>query len=118
MNVILVYFIPFHSTLYQQFKHTDSLEKEIDELICGLIRQALSGKEVTGALTYSFIQTVQNEPGLTYGHLLSTMRSTIHGTKTGIVALNGPIASFLNKLLGLRIKQVFYYEFRIINILL
>ncbi|RHN62710.1 putative Caspase-like domain-containing protein [Medicago truncatula] len=66
---------------------------------------ALSGKEVTGALTYSFIQTVQNEPGLTYGHLLSTMRSTIHGTKTGIVALNGPIASFLNKLLGLRIKQ-------------
>ncbi|XP_058758820.1 metacaspase-3-like isoform X2 [Vicia villosa] len=66
---------------------------------------ALSGKEVTGALTYSFIQTVQNEPGLTYGHLLSTMRSTIHGTKTGIVTLNGPIASLLNRLLGLRIKQ-------------
>ncbi|KAK2437342.1 metacaspase-3 [Trifolium repens] len=66
---------------------------------------ALSGKEVTGALTYSFIQTVQNEPGLTYGHLLSTMRSTIYGTKTGIVTLNGPIASLLNKLLGLRIKQ-------------
>jgi len=81
-------------------------------------RQALSGKEVTGALTYSFIQTVQNEPGLTYGHLLSTMRSTIHGTKTGIVTLNGPIASLLNRLLGLRIKQVFHYEFHVIIILL
>ncbi|KAL5054554.1 hypothetical protein RYX36_035236 [Vicia faba] len=66
---------------------------------------ALSGKEVTGALTFSFIQTVQNEPGLTYGHLLSTMRSTIYGTKSGIVTLNGPIASLLNRLLGLRIKQ-------------
>jgi hypothetical protein len=53
---------------------------------------------------------VQNEPGLTYGHLLSTMRSTIYGTKTGIVTLNGPIASLLNKLLGLRIKQVLLYS--------
>ncbi|XP_057419302.1 metacaspase-3-like [Lotus japonicus] len=66
---------------------------------------ALSGKEVTGALTYSFIQTVQNEPGLTYGHLLSVMRSTIKGTRTGIVVLNGPIASLLNTLLGQHITQ-------------
>ncbi|KAJ1402232.1 Caspase-like domain superfamily [Sesbania bispinosa] len=61
---------------------------------------ALSGKEVTGVLTYSFIQTMQNEPGLTYGRLLSAMRSTIHGTKAGIVVLNGPIASLLNRILG------------------
>ncbi|KAK7319436.1 hypothetical protein RJT34_04157 [Clitoria ternatea] len=66
---------------------------------------ALSGKEVTGALTYSFIQTVQNEPGLTYGRLLGAMRSTIRGTKAGILILNGPIVSLLNRLLGLQIKQ-------------
>ncbi|XP_029128581.1 metacaspase-1 isoform X2 [Cajanus cajan] len=66
---------------------------------------ALSGKVVTGALTYSFIQTVQNEPGLSYGRLLSVMRSTIRGTKTGIVRLNGPIASLLNRFLGPEIRQ-------------
>ncbi|KAG4958570.1 hypothetical protein AAZX31_13G031000 [Glycine max] len=66
---------------------------------------ALSGNEATGALTYSFIQTVQNEPGLSYGRLLSAMRSTIRGTKTGIVQLNGPIASLLNRLLGLDLRQ-------------
>lgn len=31
----------------------------------------------TGALTYSFIQTVEREPRLTYGRLLSTMRNSI-----------------------------------------
>ncbi|KAL2343806.1 hypothetical protein Fmac_005091 [Flemingia macrophylla] len=66
---------------------------------------ALSGKVVTGALTYSFIQTVQNERGLSYGRMLSGMRSTIRGTKTGIVQLNGPIASLLNRFLGPEIKQ-------------
>ncbi|XP_027348400.1 metacaspase-3 [Abrus precatorius] len=66
---------------------------------------ALSGKAVTGALTYSFIQSVQNEPEVSYGRLLSVMRSTIRGTKTGIVVLNGPVVSLLNRLLGLDIKQ-------------
>lgn len=51
---------------------------------------------------------MQNEPGLSYGRLLGVMRSTIRGTKTGIVQLNdGPIASLLNRLLGLDIRQVF-----------
>ncbi|XP_047153945.1 metacaspase-3-like [Vigna umbellata] len=66
---------------------------------------ALSGTEATGVLTYSFIQTVQNEPGLSYGRLLSAMRSTIRGTKTGIVPLNGPIASMFNRLLGMELRQ-------------
>ncbi|KAL4339033.1 hypothetical protein AHAS_Ahas12G0269700 [Arachis hypogaea] len=69
---------------------------------------ALSGREVTGALTYSLIKAMENnEHGLTYGHLLNAMRSTIRATKTGIVGLNnGPIASLLNTLLGLKITQV------------
>jgi len=72
----------------------------------GWFMQALSGTEATGALTYSFIQTVQNEPGLSYGRLLSAMRSTIRGTKTGITQLNGPIASLLNRFLGMELRQV------------
>ncbi|MED6165460.1 hypothetical protein PIB30_099761 [Stylosanthes scabra] len=68
---------------------------------------ALNGREVTGALTYSLIKAMENEHGLTYGHLLNVMRSNIRATKTGIVGLNnGPIASLLNTLLGLKITQV------------
>ncbi|XP_051132195.1 metacaspase-1-like [Andrographis paniculata] len=37
----------------------------------------------TGAMTYSFIQAVQNEPGLTYGRLLNAMRQTIREARTG-----------------------------------
>ncbi|KAG5000527.1 hypothetical protein JHK87_021599 [Glycine soja] len=42
---------------------------------------ALSGEESSGALTFSFIQAMQNESNLTYGHLLNSMRSTIRGAK-------------------------------------
>ncbi|XP_054778767.1 metacaspase-3-like isoform X1 [Prosopis cineraria] len=63
-------------------------------------------KVVTGALTYSLIQAVENEPGLSYGRLLSAIRAAIKGAKVGIVALNGPIISLLNKMLGMdRIRQ-------------
>ncbi|KAK6945743.1 hypothetical protein RJ641_013287 [Dillenia turbinata] len=58
--------------------------------------KALSGNTSTGALTYGFIQAVQNEPGLTYGRLLHNMRHTIRETKTGL-RLNGPIASLIRK---------------------
>ncbi|KAF7842983.1 metacaspase-3-like [Senna tora] len=34
-----------------------------------------------GALTQSFVVAMQKEPGLTYGHLLHSMRSIIHGAK-------------------------------------
>ncbi|CAN1332349.1 AMC1 [Linum perenne] len=37
----------------------------------------------TGALTYSFVKAVQNEPGLSYGHLLNSMRLTIEGASPG-----------------------------------
>lgn len=51
---------------------------------------------MTGAMTYSFIQALQNEPGLTYGRLLNTMRCAIRDAKPGS-QLNGPIASFIRK---------------------
>ncbi|KAH7866269.1 hypothetical protein Vadar_017934 [Vaccinium darrowii] len=57
---------------------------------------ALSGNTVTGAMTYSFIQAVQNEPGLTYGRLLNAMHRAIHDAKPGS-RFNGPIASFIRK---------------------
>ncbi|XP_058214285.1 metacaspase-1-like [Rhododendron vialii] len=57
---------------------------------------ALSGNAMTGAMTYSFIQALQNEPGLTYGRLLNTMRCAIRDAKPGS-QLNGPIASFIRK---------------------
>lgn len=39
--------------------------------------QAFSGKDVTGAMTSSFIQAVKNEPCLTYGRLLTAMGDAI-----------------------------------------
>lgn len=68
----------------------------------------MSGSASTGALTYSFIQAVQNEPGLTYGRLLNAMRHAIRGAKTGGLRLNGPIASLVNKALRTELTQVCY----------
>lgn len=69
--------------------------------------QALSGNASTGALTYSFIQAVQNEPGLSYGRLLNAMRRSIRGARTGGLRLSGPIASLVNKaLFNTEISQV------------
>lgn len=65
---------------------------------------AFTGKVATGALTYSFIQAVQNEPGLTYGRLLNSMRYAIREAKTGI-RLKGPIASLVNRLLCAELSQ-------------
>ncbi|WVY93143.1 hypothetical protein V8G54_032231 [Vigna mungo] len=42
---------------------------------------AFSGEESAGALTFSFIQAMQDEPNLTYGNLLNSIRSTIRGAK-------------------------------------
>ena len=72
--------------------------------------QALSGQALTGAMTYSFIQAAQNEPGLTYGRLLSAMRTTIREAKTGI-RLKGPIASLVNKILRTELSQVYIYVY-------
>jgi hypothetical protein len=70
--------------------------------------QAFAGNASTGALTYSFINAVQNEPGLTYGRLLNSMRNAIREAKSGI-RLRGPIASLVNKVLGTDLSQVFLF---------
>ncbi|KAI8532280.1 hypothetical protein RHMOL_Rhmol11G0201300 [Rhododendron molle] len=50
---------------------------------------AFASDVVTGALTYSFIEAVQNERGLTYGRLLHSLRTNIRETQK---RLNGPNA--------------------------
>lgn len=71
--------------------------------------QALAGNAATGALTYSLIQAVENEPGLTYGRLLNSMRHAIRSAKTSGLRLSGPIASLINRtLFNTELSQVFY----------
>lgn len=67
--------------------------------------QALSGDTATGAMTYSFIQAAQNEPGLTYGRLLNAMHQTIRDTNTGFLP-NGPVTSLLRKVTRQKLTQV------------
>ncbi|KAI9176563.1 hypothetical protein LWI28_004338 [Acer negundo] len=50
----------------------------------------------TGALTFSFIQAMENERGITYGRLLNAMRQSIRQAKSGI-RLDGAIANIVNK---------------------
>ncbi|ONH90525.1 hypothetical protein PRUPE_8G059400 [Prunus persica] len=65
---------------------------------------ALSGDTSTGALTYSFIQAVENDRGLTYGYLLNAMRQIIREARSGI-RLKGPIAALVNKVFGTEFLQ-------------
>ncbi|CAA0807335.1 Metacaspase-1 [Striga hermonthica] len=60
---------------------------------------ALSGDAPTGAMTYSFIQAAQNEPGLTYGRLINTMRRAIRESEMGYFPNGGPVRSFLKRAL-------------------
>ncbi|XP_073110217.1 metacaspase-1 isoform X2 [Elaeis guineensis] len=64
---------------------------------------AFAGSTSTGAMTYSFIQALEFEPGTTYGRLLTSMRSAIRDANTGIGS--GPIASLLSKVFGLGLTQ-------------
>ncbi|CAI0401924.1 unnamed protein product [Linum tenue] len=67
---------------------------------------AMTGNISTGALTYSFIQAVHNEPGLSYGRLLTAMRQAIQLARSGGLRLTGPIASLLNNtLFSTQLKQ-------------
>ncbi|KAK4476901.1 hypothetical protein RD792_016065 [Penstemon davidsonii] len=66
---------------------------------------AFSGDTATGAMTYSFIQAVQNQPGLTYGRLLNDMRRNIHDIRKGI--LNGPVASLVKRVLRPELSQLY-----------
>ncbi|KAK4769180.1 hypothetical protein SAY86_027330 [Trapa natans] len=67
---------------------------------------AFTGRTVTGAMTYSFIQAMERERSgrPTYGHLLNAMRVAIHEAKTGI-HLSGPMASLASRLLGSKLSQ-------------
>ncbi|KAK1265930.1 Metacaspase-2 [Acorus gramineus] len=58
--------------------------------------KALSGDTTTGAMTFSFIQAIESEAGVTYGRLLSKMRSVIRDAETG-PRINGPITYLLQK---------------------
>lgn len=53
-------------------------------------------KTRTGALTYSFIQALQDEPGLTYGRLLNVMRSAIREAHDRLRP-NGKFAALVNR---------------------
>lgn len=64
---------------------------------------AFAGSTSTGAMTYSFIQALESEPGTTYGRLLTAMRSAIRDTNTGI--RSGPIASLLRKVFSFGLTQ-------------
>ncbi|XP_072972597.1 metacaspase-1-like isoform X1 [Typha angustifolia] len=65
---------------------------------------AFAGSTSTGAMTYSFIQAIESEPGTTYGRLLTNMRSAIRDTNTS-THLNGPIASLIRRVLTFRTTQ-------------
>ncbi|KAF5733345.1 metacaspase-1-like isoform X1 [Tripterygium wilfordii] len=60
---------------------------------------SFSGTAMTGSMTYSFIHAVQSQPGLTYGHLVNSMRSAIRDGKTTGIRLNGPLANLMNKVI-------------------
>lgn len=64
---------------------------------------ALSGDTVTGAMTYSFIQAIENEKGLTYGRLLNAMRHRIHNA-TADIKLDGPF--FVRKMQNTQVPQL------------
>lgn len=88
----------------KNFGELSSISSNFFERDLSLV-QALSGNTVTGAMTYSFIQAAQNEPGLTYGNLLNSMRHVIRDAKAGIY-LNGPISTLLSKVLRTELSQV------------
>lgn len=59
--------------------------------------QALSQITSTGAMTYSFIQAIEQGHGTTYGNMLNAMRSTIRNT--GSELGGGIVTSLLTMLL-------------------
>ncbi|XP_041011690.1 metacaspase-1-like [Juglans microcarpa x Juglans regia] len=59
---------------------------------------AFTGNVPTGALTYNLIQAVENEPRITYGRLIHSMRNAIREARNGMHQNAGSISSFVNKL--------------------
>lgn len=78
-----------------------------------VIGQAFSTdkKEKIGALTYSFIQSMQGDGQMapTYGNLLSAMRSMVREAQkkgTPPFRMKGPLASLVNRVLSYRLSTV------------
>ncbi|XP_039125644.1 metacaspase-1-like [Dioscorea cayenensis subsp. rotundata] len=65
---------------------------------------ALSNDVTTGAMTFCFIQAVISEPGLTYGRILSAMRTAIRDAGMG-APFSGPIAALFKKVFKCGIDQ-------------
>ncbi|KAK9286621.1 hypothetical protein L1049_015021 [Liquidambar formosana] len=94
-----------HDSIGQAVSWLKGFMNAVSSNVNSVPTSALSGTAATGALTYSFIQAVQNEPGITYGRLLTAMRSAIREAKTGI-RLDGPIASLVRKVFRTELVQV------------
>ncbi|KAJ6794524.1 putative metacaspase-1 [Iris pallida] len=65
---------------------------------------ALSRSTTTGAMTYSFIHALENEPGTTYGRMLTNMRSVIRGADTSMHKTSH-IASFVKRMFNCGLTQ-------------
>ncbi|KHG19690.1 Metacaspase-1 -like protein [Gossypium arboreum] len=70
-----------NDTIVKPLTRGTTLHAIIDACYSGTVLDlpfAFTGTNVrTGAMTYSFVQAIQNERRLTYGHLLNAMRYTI-----------------------------------------
>ncbi|RRT65821.1 hypothetical protein B296_00009731 [Ensete ventricosum] len=77
---------------------------------------AFAGSASTGAMTYSFIQAMESEPGTTYGRLLTAMRAAIRASGIGI-SINGPIASLMRKVFNFGSTQSFNLACRCLSYL-
>lgn len=76
------------------------------------MRQALSKITSTGAMTYGFIQAIEQGHGNTYGSMLNSMRSTIRNASNTMSS--GPVTSLFTMLLtggilGGGLRQVFLH---------
>lgn len=67
--------------------------------------QAFARDTTTGAMTFSFIQAVESEPGTTYGRLLTAMRAAIRETGSSC-QFSGPIASLIRRAIPFGSTQV------------
>ncbi|RZR72994.1 hypothetical protein BHM03_00019014 [Ensete ventricosum] len=103
------------STLYLKPSHSHQsgwFEVHVHYIMkpfCFAQGRALAGSTSTGAMTYSFIQAIENEPGTTYGRLLTAMRSAIREASTGI-RMSGPIVSLMRKVFNFGLTQVCFLE--------
>lgn len=64
-----------------------------------MLTQALSHVTSTGAMTFSFIQAIEQGQATTYGNILTHIRSTIRGADDNTGVGGGVVTSLLTMLL-------------------